>query len=67
MPSGGSLTCISYQGADSSGPSPEHRAFELTWLLGVEFERKPARTPAEYATIRDEVRAAARRELDRAE
>jgi hypothetical protein len=40
-------------------------ALELAWLLGIEVELKLDRTPAEWTKIRDTVREAMKRELDR--
>jgi len=39
-------------------------AYELAWVLGMDFELKPNIPPEEWAKLRDEVRAAAQRELD---
>lgn len=40
-------------------------SLQVGWLLRLDIEPGPRRTPAEWSAVRDEVRAAARRELDR--
>jgi hypothetical protein len=42
-------------------------AIELAWLLEIELERKPDRTPEEWAKVREKVRATLKQKLEKKE